>query len=116
MADGAYHRVRNQLRSSPDLNLPNTTKCWFRPTKRDDVAWRNGRKAEMEVRRRSSRKPPEVDRRALAQAEWQLSQIQQIGGAALTEGLFTNPMVRAVLIPLGGTGIFQAMDFLSGSF
>jgi hypothetical protein len=41
-----------------------------------------------------------------------LTQIQQIGGAALTEGLFTNPLWRAVLIPLGGTGLFQALDFL----
>jgi hypothetical protein len=38
------------------------------------------------------------------------------GGAALTEGLFTNPLVRAVLIPLGGTGIVQAMDFSSSAF
>lgn len=35
---------------------------------------------------------PEAD---LAQAE-----TQQIGGAALSEGLFTNPLLRAVLIPL----------------
>jgi hypothetical protein len=37
----------------------------------------------------------EPEARSPAQAE-----TQQIGGAALTEGLFTNPLLRAVLIPL----------------
>jgi hypothetical protein len=59
---------------------------------------------------------PEADRCALAQAEWQLSRIQQIGGAALTEGLFTNPLLRAVLIPLGGTSALHAMDFFGKLF
>jgi hypothetical protein len=58
---------------------------------------------------------PETDRRALARAEWQLSQIQQIGGAALTDGLLTNPLLRAVLIPLGGTGLLQVLDFFGNS-
>jgi hypothetical protein len=31
-----------------------------------------------------------------------------VGGAALTEGVFTNPLLRAVLIPLGGTGSSSA--------
>src|SRR5262249_39897373 len=45
--------------------------------------------------------------RALARAEWQLGQIQQVGGAALSEGFLSNPLLRAVLIPIGGTGVLQ---------
>jgi hypothetical protein len=52
-----------------------------------------------------------VERReALQRAEWQLAQVNMVGGAALTEGLFANPLLRAVLIPLGGTGLLQLME------
>ena len=52
-------------------------------------------------------------RRATQRAELQLAQVQQIGGAALSEGLLSNPILRAVLIPVGGTGILQVMEFVS---
>ncbi|PYI90559.1 MAG: hypothetical protein DME97_16595 [Verrucomicrobia bacterium] len=47
---------------------------------------------------------------ALQRAEWQLGQVNQVGGAALTEGIFSNPLLRAVLIPIGGTGLLQLME------
>jgi hypothetical protein len=47
---------------------------------------------------------------ALQRAEWQLGQVNQVGGAALSEGIFSNPLLRAVLIPLGGTGVLQLME------
>src|SRR5262249_11038879 len=37
---------------------------------------------------------PQSDEKALARAEWQLDQIQQVGGAALSEGFFSNPLLR----------------------
>ena len=65
------------------------------------------RKAEVE---RAEKERAEQNQRALDRAEWQLSQIQQIGGPALSEGILSNPILRAVLIPLGGTGVLQLID------
>jgi hypothetical protein len=53
---------------------------------------------------------PQKHETALARAEWQLGQIQQVGGAALSEGFLSNPLLRAVLIPIGGTGVLQLID------
>jgi len=54
--------------------------------------------------------------RALTRAEWQLGQIQQVGGAALSEGFLSNPLLRAVLIPIGGTGVLQLIDVAGKAF
>ena len=59
---------------------------------------------------------PRKDERALARAEWQLGQIQQVGGAALSEGFLSNPLLRAVLIPIGGTGVLQLIDVAGKAF
>ena len=63
----------------------------------------------MEARERARKR--RAGGRSLAQAE-----TQQIGGAALSEGLFTNPLLRAVLIPLGGTGVLRALDYFGKLF
>lgn len=58
----------------------------------------------------------EESRRKLARAEWQLGQVNALGGAALTDGLFSNPLLRAVLIPIGGGGALQLMEMLGKAF
>jgi hypothetical protein len=59
---------------------------------------------------------PQKHETALARAEWQLGQIQQVGGAALSEGFLSNPLLRAVLIPIGGTGVLQLIDVAGKAF
>jgi hypothetical protein len=58
---------------------------------------------------------PELERTMLVRAEWQLAEVNKIGGAALSEGFLSNPLLRAVLIPLGGTGVLQLME-VAGKF
>ncbi|MGC1322353.1 MAG: hypothetical protein WA849_09240 [Candidatus Udaeobacter sp.] len=59
---------------------------------------------------------PRRHEKALARAEWQLGQIRQVGGAALSEGFLSNPLLRAVLIPIGGTGVIQLVDVAGKAF
>jgi hypothetical protein len=59
---------------------------------------------------------PEDQRRELARTEWQLAQVQEVSGAALRGGFFANPLLRAVLIPIGGSGVLQLIDAASGFF
>jgi len=58
----------------------------------------------------------EAGRRTLARAEWQLAQVHSLGGAALSEGVFSNPLLRAVLIPIGGGGLLQVMEMAGKMF
>jgi hypothetical protein len=72
------------------------------------LKWLEERIANVRWRSGASRAKRRTER-----LELQLAQVQQIGGAALSEGLLSNPILRAVLIPVGGTGILQVMEFVS---
>lgn len=65
-----------------------------------------------QLRQTQRERSRELDKGRLARAEWQLAQVNEIGGAALSVGLLSNPLLRAVLIPLGGTGLLQLMEVL----
>lgn len=70
----------------------------------------NSESERLKLLRAQRERRKEKDEGRLRRAEWQLSQINQIGGAALSVGILSNPLLRAVLIPLGGTGLLQLME------
>jgi hypothetical protein len=81
--------------------------------RKNAIAWVEGRIATLNWKSISA--PHTIRERELQRARWQLDQINSVGGAALTEGFFSNPLLRAVLIPLGGTGLLQLME-VAGKF
>ena len=48
-----------------------------------------------------------------ARAEWHFGNIHKLEGAVFAQGITANPAFRALLIPLGGTGVLQAIDLIS---